>query len=535
MTSTNGVWAPAQLAKFSNGVEHSNASASFTSVSCASPGNCTAVGNFKNIGGTFEAFTMTSTNGSWALARPAVFVDGIQHIYSVTGFRSVSCASPGNCTAVGQFRNSEGPIEAYNNEAFTMTSTNGVWTLARPAVFPADVQSEYPDARFNSVSCASPGNCTAVGLFRNFDNSREAFTMTSTNGVWELARPAVFPDGVQPNSPITQLNSVSCPTAGNCTAVGSFNNMSDWDEAFTMTSTNGVWELARPAVFPNGAQSEFHEDDFRSVSCPTAGNCTAVGTFWAVDNSREAFTMTSTNGVWALARPAEFPENVESIATNSQLDSVSCPTAGNCTTVGSFQLVSGGGTTFTLTSTNGVWELARPAEFPNGIQTNPTYAAFTSVSCASPGNCTAAGFFTLASVGAESLFTMSSVENTISSESTSESSTTSTTSTVASSTTTITPSTTTIASPIQPKPKIVVQQNKQNAAPATPAESTSTTTTISEDISKTTLAPELQTSSESGSIGWWLLGGLFTIGIWWFILARRRRHEDSPIVEGYED
>ena len=532
MTSTNGVWAPAQLAKFPNGVELANASASFRSVSCVSPGNCTTVGSFRNSEGTFEAFTMTSTNGVWALARPAEFPSGAQHINSTADFRSVSCASPGNCTAVGTFRNGEGPNEAYNNEAFTMTSTNGVWALARPAVFPADVQSEYPDARFNSVSCASPGNCTAVGLFRNFDNSREAFTMTSTNGVWELARPAVFPDGVQPNSPIAQLNSVSCPTAGNCTAVGSFNNMSDWEEAFTMTSTNGVWEFARPAAFTAGVQSEYPEDEFRSVSCSASGNCTAVGSFMTVNNSREAFTMTSINGVWEFARPAEFPDNVESIATNSQLASVSCTTAGNCTTVGSFQINSGGAAAFTQTSTNGVWELARPAEFPNGIQTNPTYAAFTSVSCASPGNCTAAGFFTLASVSAESLFTMSSVDNTISSESTSESATTST---VAPSTTTTAPSTSTIASPIQSKPKIVVQQNKQNVAPATPAESTSTTTTISQGALNATLASELQTSSEYGSIGWWLLGGSFTIGIWWFILARRRRREDDPIVEGSED
>jgi carbohydrate-binding DOMON domain-containing protein len=72
------------------------------------------------------------------------------------------------------------------------------------------------------------------------------------------------------------------------------------------------------------------------------------------------------------------------------------------------------------------------------------------------------------------------------------------------------------------------------SAAATPTESTSTATTISEDVSVTTLAPELQTPSESGSIGWWLLGGSFTISLWWIILARRRR-EDSPIAEGSED
>ena len=101
---------------------------------------------------------------------------------------------------------------------------SGDWVDAEPAVFPVDMPAP-PYVGINSVSCASPGNCTAVGWFGypvefQEDSSSEAFTMSSINGVWERARPAVFADGIQADSPDTEFTSVSCTTAGNCTAAG---------------------------------------------------------------------------------------------------------------------------------------------------------------------------------------------------------------------------------------------------------------------------------------------------------------------------
>jgi hypothetical protein len=236
--------------------------------------------------------------------------------------------------------------------------------------------------------------------------------------------------------------------------------------------------------------------------------------------------MTSTNGVWAQAKPAQFETDVQNDDENAYFESVSCATPGNCTAVGGFKNSVGSIEAFTMTSTNGDWGFAQPAQFESGTEFVNPFSEFKSVSCALPGECTAVGLF-LNSVGSIEAFTMSSTNDT---PPTPPQTTTTSTTSVPSPTTTVTPTTT--GTP--PQPRIVVEQNTLQSAAATIAESTSTTTTISEDVSVTTLAPELQTPSESGSIGWWLLGGSFAISLWWIILARRRR-EDSPIAEGSED
>ena len=114
----------------------------------------------------------------------------------------------------------------------------GVWGQVTPAVFAAGVQNTNPNSSYASVSCASAGNCTAVGLFKNVAGGDEAFTMSSTAGSWGQATPVVFAAGVQNTNPDTYFSSVSCGSVGNCTAVGYFSNVAGGDEAFTMTSVD---------------------------------------------------------------------------------------------------------------------------------------------------------------------------------------------------------------------------------------------------------------------------------------------------------
>jgi len=486
MTSTDGVWAFARPALFPNGVQYAQPYGQLYSVSCATPGNCTAVGSFKNFSGDNEAFTMTSTNGVWGLAQPAAFANGVQNASPSARFTSVSCATPGNCTAVGWFENLSD-----DEEAFTMTSTNGVWALAQPAAFANGVQNASPRARFTSVSCATPGNCTTVGLFKNNEGSRDAITMTSTDGVWAFARPAVFPNGIQPISSLAQFDSVSCATPDNCTAAGRFNNISDRDEAFTMTSTNGVWALAQPAVFPDGVQSENKNDSFTSVSCAAPGNCTAVGRFAYSDGTQRVFTITSTNGVWALARPAAFPAGAQNDSPSDVFTSVSCASPGNCTAVGAFLNRNSKNEAFTMTSVDGEWELAQRAAFPSGVQSNDPPAYFTSVSCASPGNCTAVGDYVLWTNGAGALVTMSSKMSPVSSPTTTVAPTSTTSTTVASPTTTAAPTTTTTTAPTTTTtaaPTTTTVTLTTVASPTTTAATTPTTNVATSSPTFTTVA-----------------------------------------------
>ena len=137
-------------------------------------------------------------------------------------------------------------------------AASGTWGQATPAVFGSGVQSTTPYAWLNAVSCGSVGNCTATGYFGNAAGGYEAFTLTSTAGVWGQATPAVFGSGVQNTTPDATLNSVSCTSAGNCTAAGRFLNAAGGYEAFTMPSIDNT----PPST--NGATSD--------VSLPATGS-----------------------------------------------------------------------------------------------------------------------------------------------------------------------------------------------------------------------------------------------------------------------
>ena len=482
---------------------------------------------------TFQSENQALASGVWELAQPAQFGEGV--LSNGSFFSEVSCASPGNCTAVGWFEYQIDGQEDLASEAITMTSNDGEWDTAQPAQFEEGIQAAETSATFSSVSCPTDGNCTAVGSFKNNAGHHEAFTMTSNDGQWDTAQPAQFGEGIQSDWPDAFFFSVSCASAGNCTAVGNFRNSAGHTEAFTMTSIDGEWEQSRPAQFAAGINHESRGDYFTSVSCPTSRNCTAVGWFGNSAGHTEAFTMTSIDGEWEQARPAEFDAGIQHQLRIGAFYSVSCASAGNCTAVGHFMNSYGNYEAFTMTSITGEWETAKPQVFPDGIQYKSEPAAsLSSVSCVLPGNCTAVGTFRNRSTN-DAAFTMTSVDSRYSSQSSSGSSSTTTSpspstspSTTAAPTTTAAP----IPSPTTTQPKRVTKRNTQKVAPVVPAKSTSTTTTILEDVAQTTLAPEPQTPINAqpgyGSLGWWILGGSsiisgsFIFSAWWITNALRR-------------
>ena len=410
VSSTNGVWGVAEEVVFDNSISGPVNYVVVTSVSCASPGNCAAVGKFASA----EAFVMTSTNGVWSQATRVTFPAGVRNATPFERLEQVSCTSVGNCTAVGNFRNATGPSSGPNEqvEAFTISLTNGVWGQARPVVFANSVtQNAVPRTYFRSVSCSSPGNCTAVGRFRNSSaNGNEMFVMTSTNGVWSDATTVVFTSGVQPISTSDWFQdpmSVSCASAGNCVVVGGFTNTTASDfEAFTLTSTNGVWGQAIPVTFATGVQHPNPYGILRSVSCPAVGNCVAAGSV-KTNSGNEAFTTSLTNGVWGEGRLAIYPPNTQGQVPVAEFRSIACASVGNCTTGGYFRHQNGNYLAQTMTSTNGVWDAAVPAEFGSGIRAQSADERISSISCASAGNCAAVGYFNLAAVGYHALAMMS--------------------------------------------------------------------------------------------------------------------------------
>ena len=233
-------------------------------MSCASAGNCSAGGFYTSRSGTEQAFVVTEVRGAW---RGAQEVAGALNPGGAGQVRSVSCKSAGNCSAGGNTTGRSGLFQA-----FVVNERNGTWGAARKIAIGGSAEVE-------SVSCASPGNCSAGGT--SFGASG-AFVVNERNGAWGAAR-VVAGGGAQ-------LNSVSCASAGNCSAGGS----TDSGQAFVVDERNGAWGAAQ-VVPGTAALNTGRNAEVDSVSCASAGRCSAGGDFTQRAGRRvQAFVVSET-------------------------------------------------------------------------------------------------------------------------------------------------------------------------------------------------------------------------------------------------
>jgi hypothetical protein len=136
---------------------------------------------------------------------------------------SVSCAAPGDCSAGGSYQDSSGHLQA-----FVVTETNGTWGELKKVATAFNAASSDLD----TLSCASVGNCSAGGLYRDGSGNRQAFVADETNGIWATGRKVA---GVLNTGGDAQLISVSCSAAGDCSAVGAYTNSSGQLQAFVVS------------------------------------------------------------------------------------------------------------------------------------------------------------------------------------------------------------------------------------------------------------------------------------------------------------
>ena len=84
--------------------------------------------------------------------------------------------------------------------------------------------------------------------------------------------------------------------------------------------------------------------DANSISCPSTGNCVAVGVSHSTlgSGSWTPFIDEETNGVWATV-PVPLPNDAAPYSAGSvgnQLFTVTCVTPGNCVAVGTYKLAN---------------------------------------------------------------------------------------------------------------------------------------------------------------------------------------------------
>src|SRR6266700_1665534 len=133
------------------------------------------------------------------------------------------------------------------------------------------------DAQVNSVSCSSPGNCSAGGFYTDSAGGDQAFAASEVKGTWRA--PIEVPGTAALNKyAYAWINSVSCTSAGNCSAGGFYAN--NGLQVFVLSQVNGIWHKAIE-VPGSAALNRRGGASVQSVSCATSGDCSAGGYYLA--------------------------------------------------------------------------------------------------------------------------------------------------------------------------------------------------------------------------------------------------------------
>jgi hypothetical protein len=254
-------------------------SAQVLSVSCASPGNCSAGGNYATSSTAEVPFVVSQVGGTWGKAKTIPGSVGAEGMVF-----SVSCASAGNCSAGGASSSSSGFA------AFVVSQVRGTWGKAKV------VGRVY----VSSVSCASAGNCSAGGSSLDSSGHQQAFVVSQVHGTWGTAQvvpgTAALNQGgsAQLGGPCTQTTglcgTLSCASAGNCSASGTYTDSSGRTQAFVVSQVNGTWgkakEVPGTATLNTGGNAAIN-----SLSCASAGNCSAGGSYTDSSGHAQAFVV----------------------------------------------------------------------------------------------------------------------------------------------------------------------------------------------------------------------------------------------------
>jgi hypothetical protein len=352
-----------------------------TALSCPQVGYCVASGGYIDASAHVQAYVVAQSRGKWGTARE---VPGLGKLNAGgdAGIGGISCPARGYCAAVGDYKDS-----ASHFQALLIQESKGKWSGAEEATGTAALNSGGA-ALLNAVSCPSAGNCTAGGYYSDAFARIQPFVITETRGHWGKARVLAGVGALNAGGK-AEILSVSCASPGNCSA-GGFSSPAGFEQApMIATETKGKWGKAEPVPGTAKLNTE-HHGELLSVSCARNGSCGAAG-YYETATASQSFVVSQVRGRWGTA------ENIPGLAKLnkrgfSEPGAIACPASGSCTTGGFYFDGSNHQQAYVATELSGKWDSA--IEVPGSAALNKDDDSYIyDVACASPGNCSAGGFY----------------------------------------------------------------------------------------------------------------------------------------------
>jgi hypothetical protein len=279
--------------------------AGLLTVSCAPSGACTAAGAYLNSLG--HEVGLLVTGGGHFTASPAAPAPSDASIDPRTIPSAIACPTPGVCTIVGTYLN---PLE--NSLGLLLGESGGAWQSATGTALPSDAApaGTFGDQNtvLSSVSCPQAGACSAVGWYYDNGENSQGLALDQSGGVWqpgtEVTLPANAIKGLQKQA--AGLDWVSCWSPGNCLATGVYTTIALENEGLLVTQANGVWQPAVEAPLPRGAALSQSAATVSS-DCTGPGDCSVIGDYLDRRGNLQGYMLTERAGGFGRPRALVLP------------------------------------------------------------------------------------------------------------------------------------------------------------------------------------------------------------------------------------
>lgn len=323
----------------------------------------------------------------WQNAKEVVLPKGATGIPN--GFLpSLACTSAGNCVAAGDYSASSGAVQG-----LIVGETNGVW--APPiSIQPPVGAGPNPAVTIYGVSCSVAGNCAAVGDYEDAARNIVPLTVNEDGGTWQRARALVLPKNALVNGQAGELRDVVCSAPNNCSAVGEY--FDDYrayprSEGFVATEVRGRWSAASEVTMAK--RTNFNPFvTFSQLACSSVGNCVGVGSYIDANSVTEGLIVSQVRGAWRNGVSLALPSSASAFA-GASLSEVTCLPDSSCAAFGTFNSSTGAVEAMATSGANGSWARGTELAMPAGASANPHAFLFgyNGIACAAVGNCSVGG------------------------------------------------------------------------------------------------------------------------------------------------
>ena len=251
-------------------------------VTCVSTSNCWAVG----VSGSINQTLIERWDGtSWAIvSSPNTSTTQNNTLVAVT------CVSASNCWAAGYYSTGNAVqngvyqtlIERWDGTAWAIVSSPNTSTTQRNQLF--------------GVTCVSAAaDCWAVGSYVNGSISQTLIER------WDGTSWAIVSS---PNILITQSNSllgITCVSASDCWAAGSYSNGS------VQQTLIERWDGTSWAIVSSPNTSIAQSNGLTGVTCVSASNCWAVGSYYNASGVSRTLIERWNGTAWAIVSSPNTP------------------------------------------------------------------------------------------------------------------------------------------------------------------------------------------------------------------------------------